>query len=67
MSSYKGKAVNPVTGVIEEVDFLDDHYGRHKYGVQFPDGLVYPIDEVKVPEEPKSCTVDDTGECESCQ
>ena len=49
MSSYVGKAVNPLTGLVEDVCFLDDCYGRHKYGVKFSDGHTYPESEIEYP------------------
>lgn len=54
MSNYIATAINPVTGVIEQAEFLDDYFGWHRYGVRFSDGKVYPIEEVKVPEPPVS-------------
>ncbi|WP_417459114.1 hypothetical protein [Kordiimonas sp.] len=41
MSNYFGKAVNPATGEYENAEFLDDHFGRHRYGVRFADGKVW--------------------------
>ncbi|MCR4329601.1 MAG: hypothetical protein NUV65_03570 [Candidatus Roizmanbacteria bacterium] len=51
MSDYKNSAVNPKTNKIEEADFWDDYYGRHKYGVEFEDGGIYPLSEITVSEE----------------
>jgi NTP pyrophosphatase (non-canonical NTP hydrolase) len=49
MSSYQGLAVNPETGLTEPAYFMDDYFGRHRYGVQFETtGKVYPVDGVKV-------------------
>lgn len=52
MSTYRDKAVNPRTGNIEWALFIDDHFGRHEYGVRF-DGEthVYREHEVKRAEE----------------
>lgn len=35
MSSYRAIAFNPATHEVEEADWLDNHFGRHIYGVQF--------------------------------
>lgn len=45
MSSYNafGRRKNSV--VWEKVIMLDDYFGSHEYGVQFPDGNVYAEDE----------------------
>jgi hypothetical protein len=51
MSNYRGKAINPSTGEVEEAWFMDDHYGKHEYAVEFDDGDIYPISEVEVVEE----------------
>ncbi len=51
MSSYKSMAVNPKTNTIEEAFFLDDHYGKHKYGVLFSDGNIYPEEKVSLSSE----------------
>lgn len=42
MSNYYAKAKRPNSDEIEKVEMLDDYYGRHRYGVRFPDGQVYP-------------------------
>lgn len=47
MSSYTGYAVNPRTNQVEEACFLDDYFGRHRYGVRFAgEEHVWPIGEV---------------------
>ncbi len=46
MSNFTAKARNPKTGAIEDAEFLDDFYGKHKYGVRFSDGNVYGEDEL---------------------
>lgn len=49
MSNYKEMAIHPKTGEPEMADWLDDYYGRHRYGVWFPsDGEVYPEAECRV-------------------
>ncbi len=46
MSNFFHTARNPKTGKTEMAEFLDDYYGRHIYGVRFPDGKVYREDEL---------------------
>jgi hypothetical protein len=42
MSNYSSPTRHPVTGAIEMADWLDDHDGKHRYGVRFPsDGKIY--------------------------
>lgn len=50
MSTYNAKAKNPRTGEVEEAVFMDDYFGRHRYGVQFPDGSVYREEEIELSE-----------------
>lgn len=54
MSNYLATAINPKNGEPETVWMLDDHFGRHNYGVQFPNGEIYPDTEVKIL-SPKEC------------
>jgi len=54
MSNYFGTAKNPKTGEIEDVEFLDDFYGPHQYGIRFKDGTTYKeeyIMDIMVPKE----------------
>jgi hypothetical protein len=46
MSNYYAKAIDPKTGKTETVEMLDNFYGRHSYGVRFPDGQTYGEGEV---------------------
>ena len=47
MSHYTGHAVNPRTNQVEEACFLDDYFGRHRYGVRFAgEEHVWPIGDV---------------------
>ena len=49
MSNYYGTAVNPATGKLEDCEFMDDYFGRHRYGVRFDaNPIVYPEDQVTV-------------------
>lgn len=42
MSNFIRRTKNPETGVFEDACWLDDYFGRHRYGVRFPDGRTYP-------------------------
>lgn len=46
MSDYLRKTKNPRTGEFEVAEWLDDYYGKHRYGVRFPsdNGEVRPAD-----------------------
>jgi hypothetical protein len=47
MSNFNSLTRHPVTGIFEIADWLDDHFGKHRYGVKFPsDGLIFPEEEV---------------------
>ncbi len=56
MSDYFAPAVHPKTGKVEQAHFMDDYFGRWRYGVRFPDETIWPVGEVKLPyaEEPNS-------------
>jgi hypothetical protein len=42
MSNFKRITKHPNTGKFEEAEWLDDYFGKHKYGVKFPsDGNIY--------------------------
>lgn len=43
------EAHNPLTGKLEDVAMLDDHFGRHNYGVKFSDGNIYPSEGIRFP------------------
>lgn len=45
MSNYTAKTKHPETGKIEEAAWLDNHFGGHNYGVQFPDGKIFDADK----------------------
>jgi hypothetical protein len=45
MSNYYAKAYNPKTQIIEEAEWLDNHFGPHLYGIKFGDGNIWPQDE----------------------
>ena len=47
MSNYLAKTKNPKTGKWEMAHWFDDYYGKHEYGVMFPDGKIYRNDVFK--------------------
>lgn len=53
MSNYIKQTKNPKTGKWEDAHWMDDHFGKHHYGVSFPSG-----DEIWDPEEVKLETRD---------
>lgn len=51
MSNFFSRAIHPETGEVEQVEYLDDYYGRHRYGVRFSDGMVFPESDVESVEQ----------------
>ena len=50
MSNYVAPAYDPETGTIRPANWLDNYFGRHRYGVQFGDyGKVWTPKEVEIP------------------
>lgn len=49
MSSYRRDTIHPETGKVESAMWIDDYFGRHRYGVQFPDGKVFKPEETEFP------------------
>jgi hypothetical protein len=41
MSSYKMQTKHPIDGLWYEASWIDNYFGHHKYGVEFPDGNVF--------------------------
>jgi hypothetical protein len=41
MSSYTRRTKNPISGKFELAWWIDDFFGKHLYGVKFPDGTVF--------------------------
>jgi len=41
MSNFQEETRHPETGVLYIATHIDDYFGRHQYGVQFPDGKVF--------------------------
>lgn len=48
-------ARHPITGRLEQAEFLDGFYGPDSRAVRFRDGAVYPIDKVQRPYEVAQC------------
>ncbi len=48
MSNYYGQAKHPKTGLWETATFHDNFFGKNEYGVQFPDGNVYRVEDVEI-------------------
>jgi hypothetical protein len=51
MSNYNTKAKRPNGKEFEEVSMIDDFFGRHKYGVSFPDGAYFHAEDCEFEEE----------------
>ena len=49
MSNFTRRTIHPVTGAIEEATWLDDHFGKHRYGVRFADGSIHDEYDVAMP------------------
>ena len=50
MSNFTRAAYHPKERVVRAAAYLDDHFGHHEYGVQFPgDAHVYKPDETAIP------------------
>tara|TARA_R110000824_G_scaffold172833_2_gene350791 strand:- start:3193 stop:3690 length:498 start_codon:yes stop_codon:yes gene_type:complete len=47
MSNYIVAAVHPETLISQKANWIDDHYGKHLYGIKFPDGQIFPEGEVR--------------------
>ena len=50
MSNFYGAAIHPKTGEVQNVIWLDNYFGRHIYGVKFPDGSIFHENEIEVPD-----------------
>ena len=53
MSSYQKQTQHPLTGAIENASWLDDYFGKHRYGVEFSDGKVFRADEYEWLDDPR--------------
>lgn len=58
MSNYSQKAINPKTGKQEVAEFLDDYFGKHRYGVKFSDEEIYHAEDI---DKEKGRTCGDCG------
>lgn len=47
MSTFNKITKHPETGAMEEAVWMDDYYGRHHYGVKFPDSKVFYEEEIE--------------------
>jgi hypothetical protein len=63
MSTFHKSTRNPDTGKWEIAIWLDDHFGSHHYGVEFPDGNIYDAGEraleTREREEGEVCKIKD--------
>lgn len=48
MSSYNQLTKHPTTGEWCDAVWLDDYFGKHHYGVRFPDGSIVDPREVEL-------------------
>lgn len=48
MSNYYAITKHPKIGKWVKALWLDDHFGKHHYGVEFPDGKVFNPDKVEL-------------------
>lgn len=48
MSNYKRLTLNPSTQEWEMATWIDDYYGSHRYGVEFPDGDIYDPSKIEL-------------------
>jgi len=48
MSTYSKQTKHPITGEWHEATWIDDFYGSHRYGVQFPDGETFNPEKTKL-------------------
>ena len=47
MSNYQQMTRHPETGQWLMADWIDDYFGRHRYGVRFGEGKVYEVGEIE--------------------
>lgn len=48
MSNFTKLTRHPISGLMEEADWLDDYFGQHRYGIQFKGSpIVYTEREIK--------------------
>ena len=50
MSNYSRAAYHPPTNTVRTAYWMDDYFGKHRYGVMFPnEERVYKPSEVEIP------------------
>ena len=67
MSTFSQQTKHPVTGEWHEATWMDDFYGRHRYGVRFPSGETLNPDKIQLEtreDEPQESTMKEM--CELC-
>lgn len=52
MSCFMQDTINPDTGELEQAEWLDDYFGKHRYGVRFPGGKVFREEDIKSSPQP---------------
>ena len=48
MSNFSQMTKHPTTGHVLLAEWLDDHFGPHRYGVRFPDGKIFRETEIEM-------------------
>lgn len=48
MSTFFKRTKNPDSGKWEEALWMDDYFGQHHYGVEFPDGTIVDPNRIKL-------------------
>lgn len=48
MSTYSKQTKHPATDEWHEATWIDDFYGKHCYGVKFPNGEVFNPENIKL-------------------
>lgn len=69
MSNYLKATKDPITGVFEIAEWMDNFFAPHHYGVRFPDGNIYDPEKIELetqeqnPTSPSSSTDDKCKRC----
>jgi len=48
MSTYSKQTKHPITGEWHKATWIDDYYGKHNYGVQFPNSDIFDPEKTKL-------------------
>lgn len=48
MSDFYTETKNPATGEWETAHWMDDYFGRHRYGVKFPSGEIFDAADKRI-------------------